>query len=909
VDRLLDSARLGQSGALVVRGDAGVGKSALLRYALTTASGFQVIRASGVESEMELAYAGLLQLCKPLLDRLEGLPVPQQEALGTAFGLSSGAPPDRFLVGLGVLGLLSDAARERPLLCVVDDAHWLDRVSAQVLAFVARRVEMESVALLFGTRGSGEQDDLAPLPEIVLGGLSDADARLLLLSRITGRLDERILDRLVAEAQGNPLALLELPRGLTPAQLAGGFGLPAAQALSDRLEESFRRRLEALPPDTQRLLLVAAAEPMGDPALLWRAAARLGISPAAAAPAVDAALAEFGARVHFRHPLVRSAVYRAAAPEARRAAHAALAEATEPQVDPDRRAWHRAEATFAPDEDVAAELERSADRARARGGPAAAAVFLERAAALTVDPLRRSERALAAAQAKHQAGAPDAALALLATAEVGPLDELARAHGHLLRGQVAYVNRGRDAPGLLLEAAKRLEPRDAALALETYLDAILAFQFLDRLAVGASATEVAEAARAGRRLGASLHRRAIPDLLLDGFAALVLDGYAEAAPSLKRALAAFRAGNLATATELRWAWAAAYVAFVMWDDDWVELCMRWIQLARDAGALGVLPIALSHGSVASVMAGELARAGARLDELETITEAIGSPIPPYGRIALAAWQGWESEAGRLSAAGKQEAADRGEGLFLPFADWARAVLYNGLGRYEAALEAAQHASEEPLQGQAGGLAMWGLVELVEAAARTGSRQRAAGALEQLAERTGASGSEWALGIQARSRALLAEGSRAEALYRESIDRLRRGEIGGYLARSHLVYGEWLRRERRRVDAREQLRSAYELCTEMRLDAFADRARRELLATGATAQKRHLTTRVELTAQEAQIARLARDGLSNPEIGSRLFISSRTVEYHLHKVFTKLAISSRTQLDAALPRETREAQPI
>jgi DNA-binding CsgD family transcriptional regulator len=528
---------------------------------------------------------------------------------------------------------------------------------------------------------------------------------------------------------------------------------------------------------------------------------------------------------------------------------------------------------------------------------------------LTVDPLRRSERALAAAQAKHQAGAPDAALALLATAEAGPIDELARAHGYLLRAQVAYVNRGRDGAPRLLEAAKRLEPRDAALARETYLDAILAIQFLDRLAVGARAMDVAEAARAGTRLAPSRQRRAVPDLLLDGFAAFVLDGYAEAAPKMKRALAAFRAGNLATATELRWVWVAQYVAFVMWDDGWAELCTRWIQLARDAGALAALPIALSNGSVASVMAGELAQAGARLDELETITEAIGSLVPPYGRIALAAWQGGESEVERLSAAGKQEAADRGEGLFLPFADWAGAVLHNGLGRYEAALEAAQQASEEPPQGQAGGLAMWGLVELVEAAARTGSPQRAAGALELLAERTGASGSEWALGIEARSRALLAEGSRAEELYRESIDRLGRSEIGGYLARSHLVYGEWLRRERRRVDAREQLRSAHELCTDMRLDAFADRARRELLATGATAQKRNPTTGVELTAQEAQIARLARDGLSNPEIGSRLFISPRTVEYHLHKVFTKLAISSRTQLDAALPSETREAQPI
>jgi DNA-binding CsgD family transcriptional regulator len=526
---------------------------------------------------------------------------------------------------------------------------------------------------------------------------------------------------------------------------------------------------------------------------------------------------------------------------------------------------------------------------------------------LTVDASRRARRALAAAQAKQQAGAPDAALALLATAEAGPLDESARAQGHLLRAQIALINRGRFAPGLLLEAARRLEPHNPALASETYLDAILAAQALDRLAVADTATELAKAAEAGLRLGSFPRRDAVPDLLLDGFAALFLDGYAEAVPKMRQALSAYRTANLtASVTDLRWAWVASYVAFVTWDDEWAELCTRWIQLARDTGAVSALAIALSYGSTTSVLTGELAQATARLDELETIAEAIGIPIPPYGRIALAAWQGREAETMRLSTVGKLEAADRGEGLFLPFADWAGAVLNNGLGNYGAALESARHASDEPPLGQAGGLAMWGLVELVEAATRAGRAEDAATAVERLAVRTHASGTEWALGIEARSRALVTEDGRADEWYRESIERLRRGGIGGYLARSHLVYGEWLRRTRRRAEARAQLNSAYEMCTDLGLDAFGERARRELLATGATAHKRQAATGVELTAQEAQIARLARDGLSNPEIGSRLFISPRTVEYHLHKVFTKLSIESRSQLASALPSPVRDA---
>ena len=491
-----------------------------------------------------------------MLDRLERLPGPQREALGTAFGLSAGHAPDRFFVGLAVLGLLAEAADERPLLCLVDDAQWLDRASAQALAFVARRLLADSVALVFAVRE--EEQELTGLPELVVDGLAHDDARALLRSVIAGRLDERVADRIVAETRGNPLALLELPRGLTAAELAGGFGLPDSRPLSGWIEDSFRRRLDALPARTRRLLLVAAAEPVGEPLLVWRAAERLGIGADAAAPADAAGLCEFGAWVRFRHPLVRSAVYRAASPDERQSTHRALAEATDPEVDPDRRAWHRAQAAPGPDEDVAQELERSAGRAQARGGLAAAAAFLERAAELTLDPARRAQRALEAAQANHQAGAPEAALALLAIAQTGPPDELRRALVDVLRAQIAFaVNRGRDALPLLLKAAKRLEPLDARLARETYLDAFTAAIFAGRLAGGGGLLEVAQAARAAPPAS---QPPSAADLLLDGFALRIAEGYAAGAPVLKRALSAIRSQDLSGAQGIRWLWVACRAA-------------------------------------------------------------------------------------------------------------------------------------------------------------------------------------------------------------------------------------------------------------------------------------------------------------------------------------------------------------
>src|SRR3954463_9994270 len=691
LDHVVETVRAGQSAVLVVRGEAGGGKTALLAHLIERASGCRIARASGVESEMELPFAGLHQLCAPMLDHLDRLPAPQRAALATAFGLSAGDPPDRFLVGLAVLSLLSEVADDEPLLCVVDEAQWQDRESAQALAFVARRLLAEAVGLVFAVREPSPTPDLDGLPELVVGGLDESDANALLRSVFPGRVDERVSDRIVTEARGNPLALLELPRGLTSAELAGGFGSPRmGMPLANRIEQSFLRQLESLPAQTRRLLLTAAAEPLGDVTLLWRAAGRLGLGIDAAAPAQAARLIDLGARVRFRHPLLRSAAYRAATVSDRQEIHRALAEATDPDTDPDRRAWHRAQAASGPDEAVADELERSADRAHARGGVAAAAAFLARAAELTPDPAQRGSRAVAAAQAKFEAAASDAALELLATAELAPLDELQRARLERLRAEITFARtRGRDAPALLLDAALRLEPLDAAMARETHLEAMAAAIFAGRPGRHPGVREIAEAAQAAP--AAQRPARAI-DLLLDGLATRFTEGYAAGVPQLRKALGAFRDAEGLTAGDVRWLWLACRLAQDLWDDElWHDLASRGVRVARDTGALTLLPGMANFLAAFHVHSGSVDKAAGLIDEVSAITDATGIPPLNYAGLMLAAWRGDQSRMQAIADKVLPGATARGEGYSLGVWGWMTALMHNGRGRYGEALADAGRA--------------------------------------------------------------------------------------------------------------------------------------------------------------------------------------------------------------------------
>jgi DNA-binding CsgD family transcriptional regulator len=899
LDGLLEELRSGRGRALVVRGEAGVGKSALLEYAAGAAAGMRVVRAVGVESEMELAFAGLHQLCAPLPGRLERLPGPQRDALETAFGLRAGAAPDRFLVAVAVLTLLAEVAEDRPLLCVVDDAQWLDRASAQVLAFAARRLLAEPVGLVFAAREPGEQ--FQGIPDLRVRGLPDQDARALLGSVVRFRLDERVRDQIVAETAGNPLALLELPRGLSLTELAGGFGLPGAQPVPARIEEGFRRRIEALPAGTRSLLLIAAAEPAGDPVLVWRAAGWLGIPASAAAAARADGLLEMGTGVRFRHPLVRSAVYSAASLPARRAVHLALAEVTDRDQDPDRRAWHLAAAAAGPEEGVAAELERSAGRAQGRGGMAAAAAFLQRAAELTAEPVRRSGRTLAAAQASLQAGGLDAAAGLLAMAAAGPLDKLQQARADLLRGQIAFASGGGgDAPALLAKAAKQLEPLDAALARQTYLDAWLAAAFAGRFA---GAGDLHEVARAARSAPPPAGPPRPSDLLLDGLAVLVTEGRAEAAPLLRRATRVFADEETTMEERLRWGFLAVAAAIIVWDEQrWHTIVARELQSCREAGLLGQMVIYVNSMAILTVWRGDFAAAASLIAEAEAIAAATGARFAPVAAVLLAGSRGAEAEAAPLIEAVITAARAAGEGVGVQWSQWVSAILYNGLGRYEKALAEARQAAEQAPELY---VSMWALPELIEAASRTGQTRLAAGALGRLAEATSIGQTDWAQGTYARSRALLSDGQHAEDSYREAIDRLSRTPLRPGLARAHLLYGEWLHREHRQASARAQLRTAHEMFAAIGMQGFAARARRELRAAGETARTRTAATHRELTPQEAQIARLARAGLSNPEIAAQLFLSPRTIQYHLGNIFAKLGITSRRQLRQALPNSGRD----
>jgi DNA-binding CsgD family transcriptional regulator len=895
LDELASAVRRGHGRVLVLRGEAGIGKTALLDHLADAASDLTVVRAVGVESEMELAYAGLHQVCGPLLDRLGKLPAPQRQALEVVFGLSAGPPPDRFLVGLATLGLFAVRAEERPLLCLVDDAQWLDRNSRLTLAFVARRLLAEPVGIVFAARFTGEE--LRHLPEREVLGVGDADARELLTAAVRFKLDAAVRDRIVAETRGNPLALLELPRGLTATELAGGFGLTGERALSGRVRESFVRRLALLSDEGRRLLLVAAADPAGDPRLLWRAAESLGIAPAAADAARAEGLLAIGERVTFQHPLARSAIYRSAPDADRRAAHRALAVATDAATDPDRRAWHLAAATAGPDEEVARELERVADRARARGGLAAAAAFLQRAFALTGETGRRADRALAAAQACCQAGELDAALGLVAMAEAAPHDELQSALACRIRAQVALgAGRWTESLPLLREAAARLTPFDVDLARETYLTAWGAAGTAEELA---ARDVIVEICRGVRALPPAPGGPGPRDLLLDGFARLILEGYTAATPILRRAAAEHT--DLSAEDVMAWGWMAVGARGALWDHDgWLEVAARNARVVRDAGELAALPVHLTYLAMAVAWTGDLTAAESLVAEIESAAAVTGSRLPPYALLRLRALQGRQDE----TAAAIQRFG--GQSTTAVRALWAAAVLNNGLARYADAVTAARPAVSAAALNH--WVFVWLLPELVEAAVRAGDVDLARTAHQRLARATRPHESDFPLGIEARCRALLSDGPAADALYREAIDRLSRTPLRPEAARARLLYGEWLRREHRPAEARDQLRAAHETLATIGMEAFAERARGELAAAGETVRRRVAGTHDDLTAQERQIARLAGEGLSNPEIGARLFLSARTVEWHLRNVFTKLGIRSRRELTATLGSRTQGATP-
>lgn len=901
VEQLLAGAKTGQSGVLVVRGEAGIGKTALLEHVRDTAtrSGFRTESVAGIESETQFAFSGLHQLCAPLLDRAVALPDPQQTALGVAFGRHAGAAPDRFLVGLATLHLLAEVAEDGPLLCLVEDAQWLDQASAQILAFVARRLVAERIALVFALRDPTDRD-VSPfdgLPGFRLNGLEQEHAQNLLAAAVGTPLDDKVRDLIIAEARGNPLALLELPRSALPSRLAGGFELPDMPSVPRRIEDSFRQRSGNLPAETQLLLLVAAADPTGDVALLWQAASHLGIVREMVAPAETAGLVEIDSRVRFRHPLVRSAVYAAATLPEQRRAHRVLAAVTDPQLDPDRRAWHRAQAVLGTDEEAAAELEATAGRARSRGGLAAAAAFMEQAAMLTPEPRRRAIRALDAAHAKYDAGAPESAVALLAVAEAGPLNALQRARRDLLRAQIAFhTTRGGDAPGMLLDAAEALRPLNAALAREAYVQAMEASFHAGHFVRGRGLMEVARAAKDAPP--PPTPPRPV-DLLLNGLATRFTQGYDASVPTFQRALQSLRDQETRAGDDnRRWLWLACHVAAMLWDDETIYvLASRAVRLARDSGALTTLPAGLNALASMLVLTGELTAAAALLAEEDAITRATGAPPLPNGRLVLAAWRGQQPETSKLYATMVEDATRRGEGATVGLAQVSLAYLHNGLGNYDDALAAAMPPCEQDELAHSS----VALPELIEAAVRAGQPERATAALDRLTSRAAASGTQWALGMAARARALTSTEPDAEAHYREAIERLSNCRMATHLARAHLVYGEWLRREGRRRDAREQLRTAHEMLSAMGAEAFAERAARELRATGEKPRKRTAQSTDALTAQELHIARLVATGATNREVGAQLFLSPRTIEAHLRSIFQKLDISSRRQIkDIQLP---------
>ncbi|SDJ00262.1 regulatory protein, luxR family [Lentzea albidocapillata subsp. violacea] len=849
LDGMLTAARDGRGGALVLRGEAGMGKSALLGHVRESAAGFRVLEASGSEFETELPFAALHQLCVPLMDSLSG---PHREALEVAFGLASGKP-DVLRIGMATLELLGGGG---PVLCLLDDAHWLDEASAQVFAFLGRRLASEPAVLVFAARRPWARSRLDELPGLELRGLDDAEARALLASGPAAVVDDKVRERLLAEARGNPLALLELPK-------AGGFALPDVASVPNRIERSFQERAGRLPADARLLLTVAGAEPTGEPQLLWAAAAELGIDVASAWVEAEASgLVSISARVRFCHPLARSAVYLAASPAQRQAVHLALASATDPLTDPDRRVWHRAQAGTGPDDSLAAELERSADRARSRGGVAAAAAFLERAAALSLSAGPRAARTLAAAQAKLDAGAVDVAAELLTTF---PADD---PRADLLRGRIAFVrNKTNDGPSFVLSAARRMT---GAAARDGVLDALEI-----ALAFGRPSGVLDAVVREARGL----------DRGSDALEALVLladEGHEAAVPLLQRVFS----GDDQVWT--RHPALATMLAGELWDTEVHSSVTGWLmKTGQQAGSPFVLRLGLAQRAVGAVITGEFGKAVSAIAEEEAIADALGMPPLRYSRLHLAAFRGQEQEVLAETEHSLREASRRA-GCLIANTHWASAVLHNGLGDYPVALAAAREAVA-PGDLYLAGMA---LPELIEAAVRCGETAVAAEALEDLVSRTSPCETSWAAGVAAYSHALV---TGEEESFVTALRQLGSSTARPHLARAHLVYGEWLRRAGRRVDARTQLRTAHDLLSSIGMEAFAARAALELQATGEVARSRSAQATDELTMQETHIARLVATGATSKEVAARLFLSPRTVDAHLRNIFRKVGINSRRQL--------------
>jgi DNA-binding CsgD family transcriptional regulator len=897
VNTLLDQVRDGMSGALVLRGEAGIGKSAILNATVESAQDLSVIRLEGIESEMQLGYAALHRLLLPHLPRLEHLPEPQRDALKSAFGLTSLAPADRFMVSLAALSLLGDAAREIPLLIVVDDAQWLDRESVGALVFVARRLQADRIALIFGVRESIDVGaTFQGIPELLLSGLETDFARELLTASVPDPVSYRVAERIISVTRGNPLALMELSGELTSEHLSEQAPLPDPLPISDLIEARFLRQIQELPAETQIVLLVAAADSEGDPDTLRRAAAVLGISPADIEPARDAGLLNLRPHIEFRHPLVRSAVYGGATAENRRRVHHALATVTDGDDEADRRALHLALGAIGPDEDLAAALERSAAQARSRGGYAAESSFLVRAADLSPEPQRQAGRLLAAAQATFLAGNVGYSESLLDRARPHLVDPMERAQAQRLEGHLRSVGNGQFAPALLFDAAKAFEPLDRAVSHHSLLEAFMNFLVYQQFTVGTTGVEIAQAALDS--LDAQSTPTTATDVLLRGVAMRYAGNYSEAVPAMREAV---RARVTMSPEEInQWIYIGNIIAVELWDEEGARGTMeRLEQAARPRGALPALQRALLGIALVDCRCGRFASARERYSELHDVTMTIGAHVEFYDLldVDLLCWQG--DPQARAKVAELIEGADafclasvvHSANLALSFLDLAE-------GQYEEALVTARSVTK----GDAMGWGCQALPVVVEAGMRCGNREFASEALTSLAERAPVSGTPWALGLLARCRALMADGPNAAALYEQALQHFDKTSLAPEIARTHLLYGEWLRRQKQRTEAREQLRRSYEMFDTMGARSFAERARIELLATGERARARRAESAHDLTPRELQIARLAADRATSREIASQLFISPNTVDYHLRKVFQKFGISSRRELVGLLPTE-------